>query len=195
MKSVHLINLCSGFIFLVCFVSTSSADYQQRKAAYEKGEYVIAIKDWRPLAERGDAEAQFNLGVSYEKGNGVQQDYAEAIRWYRLATAQGYVAAMWNLWEMYGRNLGVPRDPSKASQWFRQGAAEGDAVAQYILSGAYANGRYVPLDLVQAYMWLNLSAGQKFPGAVEDLGVLAKRLTPVQISEARKLVSAWKPKR
>ena len=54
------------------------------------GDYATALQEWRPLAEQGNADAQYNLGVMYDNGQGVPQDYAEAVKWYRLAAEQGY---------------------------------------------------------------------------------------------------------
>ena len=66
-------------------------------AAYEQGDYARALAEWRPLAEHGDAVAQFNLGLMYQDGLGVLQDDAEAARWYRLAAEQGNSVAQVNL--------------------------------------------------------------------------------------------------
>jgi TPR repeat protein len=58
-------------------------------AAYSRGDYATAMQLWRPLADRGDADAQFDLGVLYQNGQGVPQDYAAALNWYRKAADQG----------------------------------------------------------------------------------------------------------
>ncbi len=62
-------------------------------AAYQRGDYATTIRELRPLAEQGVAEAQFLLGVMYDKGQGVPQDYAEAVSWQRQRpglTGSGY---------------------------------------------------------------------------------------------------------
>jgi TPR repeat protein len=61
-------------ILLLLFSTTCwSADFQKGRDAYKRGDYATALKEWTPLAEQGDAEAQFNLGSMYEKGRGVPQ--------------------------------------------------------------------------------------------------------------------------
>ena len=55
------------------------------------------FRQTRQLAQQGDAEAQFNLGLMYYNGQDVHQDYAEAVKWYRQAADQGYVKAQYNL--------------------------------------------------------------------------------------------------
>ena len=74
-----------------------SADFQKGLDASERGDYVTALKEWRPLAERGDANAQSNLGVMYEKGQGVPQDDKTAMKWDTLAAEQGNALAQYNL--------------------------------------------------------------------------------------------------
>ncbi len=87
-------------------------------AAYQRGDYATAIRELRPLAEQGVAEAQFLLGVMYDKGLGVPQDYAEAVGWWRKAAEQGYAKAQYSLGVMYGIVLGVSQDYTQALMWF-----------------------------------------------------------------------------
>ncbi len=92
-------------------------------AAYQRGDYATAIRELRPLAEQGVAEAQFLLGVMYDKGLGVPQDYAEAVGWWRKAAEQGYAKAQYNLGVMYGNVLGVPQYYAQALMWFNLAAS------------------------------------------------------------------------
>ena len=66
-----------------------AADFQKGYAAYQSGDYATALREWTPLAEQGKASAQFNLGVMYDKGQGVPEDDKAAVKWYRLAAEQG----------------------------------------------------------------------------------------------------------
>jgi hypothetical protein len=77
-------------------------------------------------------------------------------------------------------------------------AEQGSADAQYNLGVLYANGQGVPQDYVRAYMWYNLAAAHSL-GTGDKLGaddqdVVARRMTPAQIAEAKKLAQKWKPK-
>ena len=85
------------------------------------------------LAEQGYAYAQYNLGVMYENGRGVRQDYAEAVKWYRQAAAQGFADAQFNLGVMYGNGQGVRQDYAEALRWYRKATEQGHAEAQYIV--------------------------------------------------------------
>lgn len=81
------------------------------------------------LANQGHAVAQFNLGVKYDFGQGVNKDAAQAVRWYRLAAAQGHGGAQFNLGGMYFEGLGVQRDLLRATMWFTLSAEAGVAGA------------------------------------------------------------------
>jgi len=83
---------------------------------------------WKPLAEQGDANAQFNLGVMYDKGEGVPQDYKEATKWYRLTAEQGDASAQTKLGYMYDHGQGVLQDNVVAHMWYNLAAANGSDV-------------------------------------------------------------------
>ncbi len=86
-------------------------------AAYKQGDYATALREWRPLAEQGVAEAQSRLGFMYTFGEGVSQDHAEAVKWYRKAAEQGNAKAQKYLGLIYVGDLGVPQDYVQAHMW------------------------------------------------------------------------------
>jgi hypothetical protein len=81
----------------------------------------------RDAAERGDLNAQSNLGVMYENGYGVEKDYQEALKWYRTAARRGNAVAQKNLGTMYANGFGVDKDAGEAYVWLNLSAANGDA--------------------------------------------------------------------
>ena len=91
------------------------------------------FSELKARAEKGDAKAQYNLGLMYEKGQRVTQDYAQAIKWYRKAAGQGYAQAQNNFGEMYRLGQGVTQNYNKAVKWYRKAAKQGYALAQYNL--------------------------------------------------------------
>uniref|UniRef100_UPI001F1FF1BD tetratricopeptide repeat protein n=1 Tax=Haemophilus influenzae TaxID=727 RepID=UPI001F1FF1BD len=106
------------------FQSTAWADtleqqFQQGLTAYEQSNYQTAFKLWLPLAEQGDAQAQFNLGTMYADGRGVKQDDVEAVKWFRKAAEQGVANAQAMLGFLYflGKR-GVQVNKSLAKEWF-----------------------------------------------------------------------------
>ena len=78
-----------------------SADFEKGMEAWLRGDYATALREWKPLAEQGLADAQFGLGLMYYKGEGVPKDDKEAVMWYRLAAEQGDAPAQVNLGVMY----------------------------------------------------------------------------------------------
>ena len=97
--------------------------------AYERGDYATALSEWRPLAEQGDAVAQYNLGVLYDAGYGVSQDYGQARQWFEKAAAQGYANAQHDLGRLFYYGHGVPQDFVQAHKWYNLAAANGHKVA------------------------------------------------------------------
>jgi TPR repeat protein len=104
--------------------SVSAGEFEDAVAAYDQGDYDTAFRLMKPLAEQGAADAQFNLGLFYAKGEGVPQSYAEAVKWYSKAAEQGFVRAQHNLGTMYGEGEGVTQDYVLAHMWFNIAASQ-----------------------------------------------------------------------
>jgi TPR repeat protein len=109
--------------------SLAHADFQDGLDAHDRGDYETALKEWLPLAEQGKAQAQFNLGLLYQRGQGVPQDYTEAGDWYRQAAAQGHASAQDQLGSLYYYGQGVPQDYVQAHVWYNLAAAQGQEEA------------------------------------------------------------------
>jgi TPR repeat protein len=92
----------------------AAGPFEDGAAAYGRGDYATALRLWRPLAEQGNARAQFSLGLMYNEGKGVPQNYAEAVKWYRLAAEQDIASAQHNLGIKYATGEGVPQDYAEA---------------------------------------------------------------------------------
>ncbi len=135
--------LRSGFLVLAIMALTVPANagsLDDGVAAYQRGDYAAALRLWQPLAEQGDADAQYNLGVMYDNGRGVRQDDGEAVKWYRKAAEQGVADAQHNLGHAYANGRGVPQDHGEAVKWYRKAAEQGNAMAQVNLGVMYAKG-------------------------------------------------------
>jgi len=122
-----------GFFVILVFMSVLSfayADFDDAKAAYERGDYAKAYKEFKKLAEQGHVKAQGVLGMMYHEGKGVPQDFTEAAIWSRKAADQGHTGAQYGLGYMYEHGEGVPQDYAEALQWYRKAADQGYARAQ-----------------------------------------------------------------
>ena len=82
----------AGLVALVLSLSlaapVTAGPFEDGSAAYERGDYATALMVYRPLADKGDAKAQYNLGIMYDTGQGVSQDYVQAHKWYNLSASR-----------------------------------------------------------------------------------------------------------
>lgn len=111
---------------ILCLAAPAWADFKAGENAYHRGDYTTALREWRPLANQGDAVAQYSLGLLYTNGQGVPQDYKTAVYWFRLSANQGNAMAQTKLGLMYERGTGVTQDFVLAHKWYILGAASGD---------------------------------------------------------------------
>ncbi|WP_438957408.1 tetratricopeptide repeat protein [Cognatiyoonia sp.] len=172
-------------VLSLAFTPLAAQDSQKGWDAYRAGDYATALQEWTPLAEAGNAYAQFSLGVMYRNGRGVLQDDAEAGRWYRLAADQGYAPAQFNLGNMYRTGQGVLQDYAEAVRLWRLAADQGIADAQTNLGVMYSNGHGVIQDNVMAHMWYNIGAanGNELGGTFRDR--IAEGMTQQAIEQAQ----------
>lgn len=91
------------------------------------------IDDLKALANNGNAVAQYNLGIMYAEGLGVQENNKEAVKWFKLAAEQGDTGAQYNLGVMYTKGLGIKQDYNEAFRWFKLAAEQGNADAKEAL--------------------------------------------------------------
>ena len=179
---------------IICLSVPAWADFNAGGDAYTRGDYATAFREWRPLAEQGDSQSQYNLGWLYYYGRGVPKDYAQARQWYKNAAAQGDTSAATNVGIMYLEGYGVPQDYLTALFWLRRAADHGIAMAQGKLGVMYQEGWGPTQDYVEAHKWYNLAATYGDKPAADLRDALANQMTPAQIAEAQKLAREWKPK-
>ena len=137
--------------------------FEDARSAFQRGDSTLAARLYRPLAETGDSNAQLQLGVMYDVGQGVTQNYEESVKWYRLAAEQGHAGAQYSLGLKYYYGEGVPQNYMQAFMWWNLTADAGDEWDKDMKEKAY--------DL-------------RF--ALEQI------MTPAQITEAQRLASEWK---
>ena len=187
------INIYLLVLAIVCFPNAisiaASSPFDEASAAFERGDYVQAVKLFRVLAEKGHQWAQRRLGSMYAEGNGVPQDYQEAVKWYRIAAVQGYAPAEYRLGAAYEEGKGVTQDYREAVKWYRLAAAQGDQSAQTRLGLMYANGTGVQQDFSRAYMWFFLAAagwnGDSEDPAADNRDKIAAKMTAEQLATAQ----------
>ena len=179
-------------LVMLAGVPALAQDYNKGVAAFQAGDFETALKNWMPLAEKGDAEAQRNLGVMFQQGTGVLQSDTEAVKWYRRAAESGHGRAQQNLGVMYEEGAGVIQDFAEAAKWYRLSAAQGNLFAKLNLGVFFERGiPGAPRDLVRAHMWYNLAAAQGHTDAGQLRDDIAVDMTPQQVSDAQRMAQEW----
>ena len=128
-----------------------------------------------PLAENGDAVAQYFLALAYAYGKGVKQDDAQTFQWLSQSAERGLAAAQLDLGILFQSGIGVPQDMSAAVKWYRNAADQGLAVAQYNLGVLYEHGNGVGQDAKEAVRWYRVAAEQGLAVAQNNLGFCYER--------------------
>ena len=98
--------------------------------AHDSGDFSVALREFTPLAEQGNLEAQYRLGLMHAEGQGTPQDYRAALAWFRKAAEANYGDAQISLGIMYEQGLGIPRDYEAAVGWYRKAAEQEKPGAQ-----------------------------------------------------------------
>lgn len=146
------------------------ADVKAGVDAWQQGDYAKAVAQWRPLAQNGDADAQFNLGQAYKLGRGVPADLPQAADWYRRAAAQGHLHAEDNL----GLVMFQQGDRTTAMPYLQRAAMRGEPRAQYLVGTALFNGDLLAKDWVRAYALMTRAAAAGLPQATTSLQSMDK---------------------
>ncbi len=171
--------------------------FEDGTAAYHEKDYAKAAALWQPLAEQGNANAQYSLGTLFAEGKGVPQDDATAFMWFQRAADQGNAAAQYNVGASYAAGTGVAKSYADAAKWFRRAADQGMTFAQLNLGLLYAAGNGVPQDNVEALKWLELAfkglpAGGSAMDVAHAIQDVATKMTREQIDEAKLRERDWK---
>ena len=154
-------------------VSTGSVAPSDSKLASRIGAAAFGDPDTvLQAAQRGDPNAQFQMGDMFMTGRGVQRDPAAAAAWYRAAAQQGYAAAAGNLGVLYANGWGVPQSDAEAVNWFRKAADAGDAGGENNLGSMYITGRGVEQSDALGAKWMSSAAQLGVPEAQYAFGTL-----------------------
>jgi TPR repeat protein len=142
---------------------------------YSAGDFAGAFQWCQRAADANLAWAQYNLGLMYQKGEGVAQSEAEAAHWYRLAASQGFLDAQQRLADLYYLGHGMPRNYMQAALWYRRAAEQGNATAQFQLGHLYDVGLGVEHDYTQYRYWTRMAAEQGHEDAIREVNRRAYR--------------------
>ncbi len=182
-------------------------DYYAAVEAMEAGDYATALTEFtRAAEEEGLHLAQYNLGVMYYTGQGVEQSYETAFHWLSQAADQGHLNSMFNLATMYYNGQGMNsalmqvwplslisrrQNLQQAAIWYQEAAEYEHAGAQYNLATMYEAGEGVTQDLTWAYLWARLARDNEATGAAELVGRIEAAMTPAQLDQAQREYAQW----
>jgi TPR repeat protein len=164
--------ILSFFGLLLIAALPGIADFKAGVEAYDRGDYATALREWQPSADRGDPNAEYNLGLMSALGQGVTQNYQQAADWYRKAADQGVAAAQFNLGVLYANGQGVAADPAQAIQWFLKAAEQGIGDAEVNLGQLYSQPKSASQNYSEAVKWYRKAAERGVASAAFDLAVL-----------------------
>lgn len=147
-------------------------------------------------AERGDAEAQYDLGSRFFYGQGTPKNETKAVHWFKKAAESGHGPAQNFVALMYGQGQGVTVDFAQAAAWALKAAEQGEARGQGLAAMMIFDGRGVPQDAIEGYKWATLAAARAREDdmkayAARSLQIMGSKMTEAQIAEAEDRARNW----
>jgi TPR repeat protein len=181
------------FTLAILLMSTGGlwADLDKGLAAYDVGDYETSLSECQPLADEGNAIAQFCVGRLYANGFGVAMNDALALQWYGRAAEQGYSEALYNLGLMHANGWGVEMNDEEAAKLYRLAADQGFIEAQTSLAMLCHKGRGVEQNLTEAYMWYDIAVQLGDLNSSFKRDDVATDMSPEQVANAQQLATRW----
>src|SRR5258706_795960 len=154
----RIIAMCAFLLPLAAW-----AGLEEGIEAYTAGDYTKALAEFQVLADQGNIEGQYFLGLFYHNAFGVKRDQTEALKWFLKAAQQGDARSQYYAGIMYASGQGVAKDLAKADMWLSLSAANPKS--------SYRDSLYT----------------------TEEIGQIEQTMTPEQIAQAKELTKNWKP--
>lgn len=177
--------------------------FARGKRAYDRGDWLKAIADLRPLAEWGDVRGMMLLGNMYQLGNGVGVDMREAFSLYHRAAMAGSTDGMVAIATMYQSGIGVNVNTRLAIGWFERAARMGDQTGAFFFAihnfqGSKGTTYDMKADHAAAYKWFRIAATNGENKRVRNSAFklclkLEEKLPPDQVIDIKKEVDTWAP--
>ena len=168
-----------------------AGDFKKGWDAYSSTDYATALAEWQELADAGDVNACYGMGLLYGNGFGVDMNDDLALKYYGVAAAGGHADAQYNLGIMHQNGWGVPINEEEGLKWYALAADQGIVGAQLALGRTYAMDFTDRYDPVLAYKWFALAAKMGDIDAKSKLEFIESRMTAEQIAAGKAQVDAW----
>jgi TPR repeat protein len=192
--------------YLICFLATENSTKLgvkylrlgeqstgkipiQCKSMFSYPEEAQFFKERMQAAERGDAQAQFDVGTCYEEAKGTKPDPAAGLKWNRKAADQGHPAAAFSVGMAYTTGSGTERNPTTAASWYKKAAYGGHVFSQFVLANHYTSGTGIEKNLTEAYALLNIVIGKADGTTVvmaqKNLAGIEKEMSNAEIEQGK----------
>ena len=176
---------------LVVPVSSYADDLADGLKAYDAKDYKRAYELLLPLADKGNAAAQYRIGVILDAGHGIKPNPAAAVAYYDKAARSGVPAAAFNLGLLYFDGRGVEKDYASSVRYFSIAAEQGDVDGQLNLGLMYAAAKGVPRDFEKSFQWLFIAADSGSQDASYAIGKFRQVVSPSDVEKGRRLATEW----
>jgi TPR repeat protein len=153
---IFLISCLLIFPFSISFSLDSPKELKKADALRENKQYSKAFNIYKSLADKGNPEAQYEVGRMYLFGQGIGRDSQEAFKWLEKAGQQGDADIKFKIAVMYS----LERNFQEAIKWYKKAAQQGDSKSSSMLGFMYYRGEFVRQDSQEALKWLKKAAEQ-----------------------------------
>ncbi len=174
-------------LFFICaaFAGVAKADaYLRGFQALEQKDYKTALYFLSLFAANGDARANYNLGIMYREGLGVDQDDIEALTHFIAAAEDGHMLGNYTVGLAFLRGRGSDVDGEAALSYLKEATLLGHALSPVEMGRIYFEGRLTKKDVVAAHFWWSVARDRNAPGATEYLHSLSRQMNETQKQEA-----------
>jgi TPR repeat protein len=168
-----------------------AGDFEKGWDAYNSTDYETALSEWQELADAGDTDACYGMGLLYGNGFGVDMNDELALKYYGVAATNGHAEAQYSLGVMHQNGWGVPLNEEEGIKWYRLAAEQGVVGAQMALGRLFSMDFTEIYDPIEAYKWFSLAEKLGDYDAKTKVEFLASRMTAEEIAEAEGRANVW----
>ncbi len=170
--SLFRVTLTISLMLFAMAADSVAGPLEDATAAHQRGNCAATMLILKPMADHGNAVAQYRVGMMYFRAEGMSKDYGEALRWFRKAADQGNADAQFNIGVMYRNGQGVSQNYAESFKWYQSAADQGYLKAQMAVASMYHAGQGVQQNDAEALKWFGKAADQGNTDAQELVGFM-----------------------
>lgn len=155
-------------LFPVKLHADEDKDYEQGVYLLDRGEFIEALKAFGKAAKNGNSDAQYQIGIMFLEGMGMNTNPEDAAYWFRKAAQNGHAPSQYEIGNCFLKGIGVQSDTRMAAEWFRRAAEQGDPDAALQVARMYRDGVGMVKNLNKARKYYNIAVAAGLPEAKEE---------------------------